>query len=631
MNYIPSSCGLFGIMRKNGAQKISGSLSVKCLNSIRYRGSDKGSGYASFNINNNNYYSVKVFYEGNENELRSLLGSNGFVINNLHITNGNSIKSYCYDVLPGNIDSIDNINDILWREGTGRIYSSGTSLDVFKGVGYPDEVGNEYSIGSMKADMWLAHTRQPTNSPGSLPYWSHPFSTFNIAIIHNGDISSFGSNREFLKSRGVKSFVGTDSEVIAYVFRELLKEYDLTTAIKIMAGNISDPYMKYKNRGGMLDGPYTLVMGYDDGSDLYMICMTDNTKLRPAILGEDNNNFYIASEESQIKQVNPDARVWTMEPGSYFISSVKRGIISSGRKGIGKTAKQHTPESYLIDAKDIAYNKLNQAILKENGPVSIVNVAGHRYIGINFTGRKKNITIYGNVGNCFMNLNENNISTIYGDVADDCCDSMSGGMVKIFGDAGDVMCQALNGGKVYVSGNVGNRACLQLREYMKKSPVVVINGKFDDYLGEYMSGGIVLVLSNSGRNFGKHIGSGMMGGKIFIRGKVSSRNIGIQPPATVVNGMLHALKNSGLIINNDYSKLKHMSFIDMINFVPDDAVKFVSKLYSRHELPEYEYRYLNKEEKARLLNIAKDFDMEMGTKSIEFLKDKFTIITPGIE
>ncbi len=629
MNYIPSSCGLFGIMRKNGSEKIPGTIPVKCLNSIRYRGSNKGSGYASFNVNHNNNYSINVFYEEDEHKLRSLLEQNGFGINKMEVRNGNNIKSYCYDVSIGDMSSIDNVNDVLWKEGTGRIYSSGTSLDIFKGIGYPDDVGKEYSIESKEADMWLAHTRQPTNSPGSLPYWSHPFSSFNIAIVHNGDISSFGANREFLKSKGVNSFVGTDSEVIAYIFRELLKQYDLITTVKIMAGKIEDSGMKYKNRGAVLDGPYTLVIGYDDGNDLYMICIADRTKLRPAILGEDDGNFFIASEESQIRLISPDARIWTLEPDSYFITSFNRGIISPGRKGIENRNKINIPDSFQIDAGAIEYNRLNQAILKGDQAITINNVAGHRYIGINFPDSEKDITIYGTPGNCFMNLNENNSSTIYGNVADDCCDSMGGGMVKIYGDAGDILCQAFNGGKVYVLGNAGNRACIQMREYVDKSTVVVINGKFDDYLGEYMSGGTLLVLSNSDRNFGRYIGSGMIGGTIFIRGKVNSRNVGIQPPETAVNGMLNALRKSELITDKEYHKLKGMSFIDMIKFLPPGSRKFVRKFYSGHELPEYEYRYLNSQEKIKLNSILKEFDTEMGTHSTEFLGDKFTIIMPG--
>ena len=73
MNYIPSSCGLFGIMRKKDSAKISGSIPVKCLDYIRYRGSDKGSGYASFNLNSTNSFTVKIFYNDEEEKLRTLL------------------------------------------------------------------------------------------------------------------------------------------------------------------------------------------------------------------------------------------------------------------------------------------------------------------------------------------------------------------------------------------------------------------------------------------------------------------------------------------------------------------------------------------------------------------------------
>jgi glutamate synthase domain-containing protein 1/glutamate synthase domain-containing protein 3 len=629
MNYIPSSCGLFGILRKKESEKISGTVPVKSLDSIRHRGSDKGSGYASFNINKENYYYIKIFYDGNEEKLRSMLELKGFSIENSYIENVKGIKNCCYDVALGNSEYLDEVNEILWEEGNGRLYSAGNSLDVFKGVGYPDEVGREYSINTREADLWLAHTRQPTNSPGDLPYWSHPFSSFNIAIIHNGDISSFGANREYLKSKGVKSFVGTDSEVIAYIFRELLKEYDIITAVKIMSGKIDDPAMNYKNRGCVLDGPYTLVIGYDDGEDLYMIGMTDRTKLRPAILGEDNDHYFIASEESQIKLASPDARIWTMEPDSYFIASLNSGIISSGRKSIDKPMKIYRPNSIDIDARDVPYNALNGKILQEGkNRLEINNVSGHRYIGINFSRGEKNLSMYGNPGNCLMNLNENNTALVYGNVADDCCDSMIGGFVKIYGDAGDIMGQALAGGRIYVRGNVGNRACIQMREYGEERPAVIIHGRFDDYLGEYMAGGTVIVLSNGSRNFGKHIGSGMMGGEMFISGHVSSRNIGMQPPDTVVAGMIRALRQSGIIESKDYYRFKHMSFIDMIRLLPPESLNFVSKFYAKHELPEYEYRYLNYDEKIRIGSLIEDFDREMGTKGIEKLDREFTVIKP---
>ncbi len=621
MNYYPSSCGLLAILRKNNSEKIHGKLVSNSLNSIRYRGSDKGSGYATFNLNDNNSYKIKVFYNGNEEKLNKIL-SKSFDIHNYYVENNNSVKSYCYNLGTIDLNSINTVNDVLWENKSGRIYSSGTSLDVFKGVGYPDDVADEYNINNMRGDLWLAHTRQPTNSPGDEPYWSHPFSTFNVAIIHNGDISSFGANREYLKNHGMKSFVGTDSEVISYIFRELLKKYDLITTIKIMGNKIEDKYTKYINRGYVLDGPYTVVIGYDDGNDLYLIGLTDKTKLRPIILGEDQDNYYIASEEKEIKLINKNARVWTMKPDSYFIASLKNGLINSGREKI-KYTENYDIDNYDIDASSIDYNKLDNEILKLNqGDITVKNVLGHKYIGIKTFNKNYNLNLYGNAGNCLMNLNENNNVTLHGNASDDCCDSMSGGKVKIFGNAGDVLGQALNNGRIYIRGDVGNRCGIQMRSYDNK-PYIVINGEFDNYLGEYMSGGTIIVLSGNGHS-GRYIGSGMIGGKIYIYGKINSRAVGIQPGFK--NNILKALLMESLIDNELYETLRNKNFIDIIGLLPEEAKKYTEKFYNKHEIPSYSYRHLNKIEYDELYPVIKDFDSEMKTNNIKKLNNKFTVI-----
>ena len=624
MNYYPSSCGLLAILRRNDSKKISGKLVSNSLDSIKYRGSDKGSGYAVFNLNDNNY-KIKVFYNGDEKKLNKII-SEKFDISNYYVENNNNVKSYCYNLDVIDLNLIDNVNYLLWKNRSGRIYSSGTSLNVFKGVGYPLDVSDEYHIDNMKGDLWLAHTRQPTNSPGDEPYWSHPFSTFNIAIIHNGDISSFGANRESLKNHGIKSFVGTDSEVISYIFRELLKKYDLVTSIKIMNNKINDKYIKYINRGYVLDGPYTVIIGYDDGSDLYLIGLTDKTKLRPVILGEDKNNYYIASEEKEIKLINKNARIWTLESDSYFIASLKKGLINSGRKNI-KYSKTYDINNYDIDAYNIDYNKLDNEILKLNKKdIKIKNVTGHKYIGIKIFNKNYNLDLYGNAGNCLMNLNENNNANIYGNVADDCCDSMSGGEVKIYGSAGDVLGQAMNNGRIYIKGDAGNRCGIQLRAY-DNIPYIVINGRFDDYLGEYMSGGVITVLSNN-KYSGKYIGSGMTGGKIYIYGRVNSKKIGMQPDFK--NNILRALLMESLIDNDLYKNLKNKNFIDIIDLLPEEAKIYIKKLYNKNEIPSYNYRYLNKNEYNELYYIIKDFDAKMNTNNLKKLHNKFTVIEKRI-
>ncbi|MEM4298527.1 MAG: glutamate synthase, partial [Nitrososphaerota archaeon] len=83
---------------------------------------------------------------------------------------------------------------------------------------------------------------------------------------------------------------------------------------------------------------------------------------------------------------------------------------------------------------------------------------------------------------------------VFGNVQDDVGDVMTGGRVIVHGDARDVLAQALQGGVIYVKGNAGNRCGIQMREYRDRRPVLMIGGRVDDYLGEYMAGGVIVVL-----------------------------------------------------------------------------------------------------------------------------------------
>ncbi|MDA4118791.1 MAG: hypothetical protein OK455_10680, partial [Thaumarchaeota archaeon] len=86
----------------------------------------------------------------------------------------------------------------------------------------------------------------------------------------------------------------------------------------------------YRFRGARLDGPFAVVAGYADGHDTYLIALTDRSKFRPLLFGEDENYFYVASEENQIRNRSRFARVWTPEPGAFFIASLKDGLIEAG-------------------------------------------------------------------------------------------------------------------------------------------------------------------------------------------------------------------------------------------------------------------------------------------------------------
>ena len=69
-----------------------------------------------------------------------------------------------------------------------------------------------------------------------------------------------------------------------------------------------------------------------------------------------------------------------------------------------------------------------------------------------------------------------------------------------------------------------------MKEYQDKKPVLVIGGTAQDFLGEYMAGGILILLGLNLREGEYHkanfIGTGMHGGVIYMRGAVSASHLG---------------------------------------------------------------------------------------------------------
>jgi glutamate synthase domain-containing protein 3 len=69
-----------------------------------------------------------------------------------------------------------------------------------------------------------------------------------------------------------------------------------------------------------------------------------------------------------------------------------------------------------------------------------------------------------------------------------------------------------------------------MKEYQDKKPVLVIGGTAQDFLGEYMAGGILLVLglnlARNERHSTNFIGTGMHGGTIYLRGAIESHQLG---------------------------------------------------------------------------------------------------------
>ena len=326
-----TAAGSSAIIRKEDAPKVSNLTTLSGISCISYRGSDLGAGFALFDPSLSRGGGQHAQDQGLRQEPGDSGRPRGPAVRLRQLPERRPAAGARPDEAGGSASgsgrrtsaprddhalerTIDSINAELLSDGKidGRVFSYGRYLDVFKDVGYPLEVAKEYHLDAepKKADAWIAHTRQPTNSPGRYPIWSHPFASMDCAIAHNGDISSFGANLEQLNSWGLRSHVGTDSEVIARLLDHLVRVEGLSLfdAATLMTNPFERQFspevrrLLIRYRGARLDGPSRS----SPASPTVRTPTSSRSPTGPSSArswsGRTTSRFYVASEENQIQE-----------------------------------------------------------------------------------------------------------------------------------------------------------------------------------------------------------------------------------------------------------------------------------------------------------------------------------------
>jgi len=128
------------------------------------------------------------------------------------------------------------------------------------------------------------------------------------------------------------------------------------------------------------------------------------------------------------------------------------------------------------------------------------NVCGQRYIGTRLYSKNGNkprvdIDITGTPREATSEPScPATAVRVHGNVQDGVGNTMDDGEIVVEGRAGDVLGMSMRGGKIFIRDNTGYRTALHMKEYLDKKPVLVIGGTSQDFLGEYMAGGIVILL-----------------------------------------------------------------------------------------------------------------------------------------
>ena len=192
---------------------------------------------------------------------------------------------------------------------------------------------------------------------------------------------------------------------------------------------------------------------------------------------------------------------------------------------------QEANQVVQIDASGIYYRELNTRLkdLVSNGiqRIKLRNVYGQRYIGTNLNSPVE-IDISGTPGNDLGAFMDGPRITVHGNAQDGCGNTMNNGEIIVHGHAGDVIGLSARGGKIFVRDNIGYRAGIHMKEYKDKKPMLVIGGTAQDFFGEYMAGGVLVLLGlNKNQDHkAKFVGTGMHGGVIYLRGSIESHQLG---------------------------------------------------------------------------------------------------------
>lgn len=350
------ACGLFGVIDRSG-RRFSGRVAIEAVMNMRVRGNGLGAGFAAYGIypEYKDYYALHVMFQDwdldAKREVDKFLEANFDIVCSEEIPTNPEAPVidppliWRYFVMPHKKGEERRLSDddyvvkkvmhINTKIENAYVFSSGKDMGVFKGVGFPEEIAEYFMLEKeYKGYIWVAHSRFPTNTPG---WWggAHPFCILDWTVVHNGEISSYGTNKRYLEMYGYYCTLLTDTEVMAYAIDLLMRRQRLPIEIvaKILAPPMWDHIDIMDERQKrlyttlrmvyaplLINGPWTIIVAHHGE----MFGITDRIRLRPITAGEKGDLLFVSSEEAAIRAVCPDLdRVFTPMGGEPVVGRLK--------------------------------------------------------------------------------------------------------------------------------------------------------------------------------------------------------------------------------------------------------------------------------------------------------------------
>ncbi|TWT53458.1 Glutamine--fructose-6-phosphate aminotransferase [isomerizing] [Rubripirellula amarantea] len=189
---------------------------------------------------------------------------------------------------------IDGLRRLEYRgyDSAGVAIHGGSRFDITRSVGRIDslaaKIGNEPKAGI----LGIGHTRWATHGPATEPN-AHPHlgGEGEIVLVHNGVIENFQVLKDELIAKGYVFKSDTDSEVIAHLIAEELKQ---SPEIK------DQPNMRYLSAVqaaiARLRGTYGLAIAFRDKPSLMIAARFGS----PLVIGVGRGEYFVSSDASPL-------------------------------------------------------------------------------------------------------------------------------------------------------------------------------------------------------------------------------------------------------------------------------------------------------------------------------------------
>ena len=211
------------------------------------------------------------------------------------------------------------LRKILADSGQGYVYSFWPDVLTLKEIGDPSDIATYFRLwednGCLAAKTIVAQCRQNTNYD-IVRYAAHPFFLQGYTLCANGENTFYTKNKDFQKNLH-RGYIGFESDsqcflnTLHYVHRELgwplgYYKHVITPLPFEEIAKRSDKDVLLGIRESLanleINGPNTVIGVLPDNR---MITCSDSKKLRPAVVGRDENMVVISSEVCGINEILP--------------------------------------------------------------------------------------------------------------------------------------------------------------------------------------------------------------------------------------------------------------------------------------------------------------------------------------